>query len=233
MRTAEVGKIGRGRREVIDIQVGVEGRSGMRRSHRHLDDLDVSEALVIDVAVKNIYFTSDLNSLKATLQSIEPNLLDIEKHNKELDRAKNTKPYIDLLNKGKKLVQGCSEIDPSNVINRYRYSNKIVHYNADLQSFCKVKVQLEQSSDIKEIQVKMNRTTDMLEHLTGWSFGGGFGEDWELMDRVFGLDLPLEELKEMVLHKESSVVLLSAPGGCGKTTLAKMLCRDPKIQGNE
>ncbi|KAK3001871.1 hypothetical protein RJ639_021418 [Escallonia herrerae] len=64
----------------------------------------------------------------------------------------------------------------------------------------------------------------------GGSFVGGFGEDRELMDQVSGLNLPLEELTDVMLLKDSSVVLLSAPGGCGKTTWAKMLCRDPKIQ---
>ncbi|KAK3016707.1 hypothetical protein RJ639_005645, partial [Escallonia herrerae] len=186
--------------------------------------------IVIDVAIKNIYFKSDLESLVATLQSIKPKLLDIEKYNKELDRAENTKPYIDLLNKGKKLVQRCSTISSWNFVDRYRYSNKLIDYNADLLSFCQVKVQLEQSGDIKEILVKVNRVNEVLDHATGGSFVGGFGEDRELMDQVFGLDLPLEELKYIVLLKDSSVVLLSAPGGCGKTTLAKMLCRDPKIQ---
>ncbi|KAK2998199.1 hypothetical protein RJ639_024034 [Escallonia herrerae] len=189
------------------------------------------QTFVIDVAVKNIYFKSELESLKETLQSIEPNFRDIEKYNKVLDRAEKTEAFIDLLNKGKKLVQRCSTIGSWNVVNKYRYSDKLNEYNADLGRFCQVKVQLEQLGDIKEILVKVNRVNDVLDHAMGGSFVGGFGEDRELMDRVFGLDLPLVELKEMVLLKDSSVVLLSAPGGCGKTTLAKLLCRDPKIQG--
>ncbi|KAK3004080.1 hypothetical protein RJ639_019024 [Escallonia herrerae] len=188
------------------------------------------QKFVLDVAIKNIYFKSDLDSLVATLNSIEPNLLAIEKYNKELNRAEQTQPYIDLLNKGKKLVQRCSTIGSWNVGYRYRYSNKLINYNADLLSFCRVKVQLDQSSEIKEMLVKVNQAEDEGGYARGGSFLGGFGEDRELMDKVFGLELPLEELKDVVLLKDSSVVLLSAPGGCGKTTLAKMLCRDPKIQ---
>ncbi|KAK3001869.1 hypothetical protein RJ639_021416 [Escallonia herrerae] len=189
------------------------------------------QALVIKVALKNIYFKSDLAFLVAILHSIKPKLLGIEKQNKKLDRAEDTKPYIDLLNRGEKLVQRCSKIGSLNVFNRSTYSDKLREYNADLQKFCGINVQLEQSSDIKEIKVDLSQLKDMVEHQMGGSFVGGFGEDLELMDRVFGLDLQLEELKEMVLLKDSPVVLLSAPGGCGKTTLAKMLCRDPTIQG--
>ncbi|KAK2983306.1 hypothetical protein RJ640_011629, partial [Escallonia rubra] len=188
------------------------------------------QKIVLDVAIKNIYFKSDLDSLVATLKSIEPNLLDIEKYNKQLHRAEQTQPYIDVLNKGKKLVQRCSTIGSWNVCYRYRYSYKLTNYNADLLTFCRVKVQLDQSSDMKEILVKVNQAEGEGGYARCASFVGGFGEDRELMDQVFGLDLPLEELKDVVLLKDSSVVLLSAPGGCGKTTLAKMLCRDPKIQ---
>ncbi|KAK2965501.1 hypothetical protein RJ640_000349, partial [Escallonia rubra] len=207
--------------QFTDEQSGHQNPTKLSKKRKHLSILD---------EVKNIYFESELDSLKATLQSIGPKLLDIEKHNKKLDRAEDTKPYIDLLKKGKKLVQRCSTIGSWNFLNRYRYSNKLIDYNADLLGFCQVEVQLDQSSDIKEILVKVNRFNDVLDHATGGSFVGGFGEDRELMDQVFGLDLPLEKLKDLVLLKDSSVVLLSAPGGCGKTTLAKMLCRDPKIK---
>lgn len=51
-------------------------------------------------------------------------------------------------------------------------------------------------------------------------------------DFTVGLDLPLKELKMKLLKgKEQQRLLLTAPGGCGKTTLVKVLCQDEEIKG--
>ncbi|KAM2448704.1 hypothetical protein EV2_019149 [Malus domestica] len=47
-----------------------------------------------------------------------------------------------------------------------------------------------------------------------------------------GLDLPLKELKMKLLKDERvSTLVLTAAGGCGKTTLAKKFCRDQEVKG--
>ncbi|KAM1091137.1 hypothetical protein ACFX2J_018465 [Malus domestica] len=46
-----------------------------------------------------------------------------------------------------------------------------------------------------------------------------------------GLDLPLKELKMKLLKDEKvSMLVLTAAGGCGKTTLAKMFCQDQDVK---
>ncbi|KAK9067098.1 hypothetical protein SSX86_014423 [Deinandra increscens subsp. villosa] len=52
-----------------------------------------------------------------------------------------------------------------------------------------------------------------------------------LPDFIVGLDVHLRELKRMLLKDANQVLIVSAPGGCGKTTLAKMLCHDDEIKG--
>ena len=47
-----------------------------------------------------------------------------------------------------------------------------------------------------------------------------------------GLDVPLKELKRKLLNDgESSMLVLTGPAGCGKTTLAKNLCQDDEVKG--
>lgn len=48
-----------------------------------------------------------------------------------------------------------------------------------------------------------------------------------------GLEIPLNELRKKLLMDELSASLnvISAPGGCGKTTLATTLCQDEQIKG--
>ena len=50
-------------------------------------------------------------------------------------------------------------------------------------------------------------------------------------DDIVGLDLPLKELKQLLSNKKESLLLLTALGGCGKTTLVKMLFWDEDIKG--
>ncbi|XP_012073439.2 probable disease resistance protein At5g66900 [Jatropha curcas] len=49
---------------------------------------------------------------------------------------------------------------------------------------------------------------------------------------VVGLDAsPLMEIKEKLFEDHQSVIVLSAPGGYGKTTLAKIICQDEEVKG--
>jgi DNA repair exonuclease SbcCD ATPase subunit len=47
-----------------------------------------------------------------------------------------------------------------------------------------------------------------------------------------GLDKPTKDLKNELFKDGMSTVVLTAPGGCGKTTLAKKLCHDEAIEGS-
>ncbi|CAH1421034.1 unnamed protein product [Lactuca virosa] len=63
---------------------------------------------------------------------------------------------------------------------------------------------------------------------------GGFSDSCSvpgLPDVIIGLDFHLQKLKRMVLKDDNQVITVSAPGGCGKTTLVKMLCHDNEIKG--
>ncbi|XP_060191680.1 probable disease resistance protein At5g66900 [Lycium barbarum] len=78
---------------------------------------------------------------------------------------------------------------------------------------------------------------------SGWMSGGGssFGSSngngfsgWadvpQIPHSVVGFEVPLQELKLKLLDEKDQVVVLSAPAGCGKTTLAAMVCQEEDIK---
>ena len=50
-------------------------------------------------------------------------------------------------------------------------------------------------------------------------------------DFTVGMDVPLKVLKTQLLNKKKQQLLLTAPAGCGKTTLVTMLGHDKEIKG--
>ena len=50
---------------------------------------------------------------------------------------------------------------------------------------------------------------------------------------LIGLDLPLTKVKTKLLNDGDDDLVVSAPLGCGKTTLATQLCHDEEIKGFE
>ncbi|KAK1359988.1 hypothetical protein POM88_044462 [Heracleum sosnowskyi] len=78
--------------------------------------------------------------------------------------------------------------------------------------------------------IKNNEKLDLLHKCLSICDFSGFGAVPGAPNGVVGLDQPLKEFKEMLLKDEVRIKVISAPGGCGKTTLAKMLCHDPDFQ---
>lgn len=78
--------------------------------------------------------------------------------------------------------------------------------------------------------IQGNKKLDMLHKCLSIGDFSGLGSVPGAPNGVVGLDQPLKELKEVLLKGEVRIKVISAPGGCGKTTLAKMLCNDPHIQ---
>ncbi|KAM7507044.1 hypothetical protein LguiA_017497 [Lonicera macranthoides] len=159
--------------------------------------------IVKEVAITTYHFKSELNLIEERLISIKPKIDLIAKTNLDLNRSDDTKMFIDQL---KRL---------SNFQNQLLW-----FFQVDVQALlvCNISKLLEGQDDLRD---KMDRM-----HL----ISGGYCDVPGLPDFIVGLDEPLKELKGMVLQNGVSVVVLSAPGGSGKTTLSKMLCKDKEIQ---
>lgn len=200
-------------------------------------------------------FKSTFKRLKGTMDAISLVFEDIEKLDKLLERPQ---PEIDFfkdeLKRGTDLILLCSKIQSWNLYKKYKYSKKLQSFNGVLANFFQINVQAHQvrsirqvSKGVSDVSVKVDVFTEIMEDVrekvdsmnvssrsrssrkyTGSAYVG------EIPERVVGLDLPLEELKVMLLKDNDvlpTVVVLSALPGCGKTTLANMVCLDSTIKG--
>ncbi|KAM7510334.1 hypothetical protein LguiB_009209 [Lonicera macranthoides] len=190
--------------------------------------------IVKEVAITAYLFTSELNLIEERLISLKPKIDLIAKSNLDLNRSDDTKMFIDQLKAGEELVLKCSKIKPWELRRRFIYSTRLSDFQNQLLWFFQVDVQallVYNISKLLEGQDDLSYKMDRMHLIVNEGSSGGYCDVPGLPDFIVGLDKPLKELKGMVLQNGVSVVVLSAPGGSGKTTLSKMLCKDKEIQG--
>ncbi|MFS7974028.1 putative powdery mildew resistance protein, RPW8 [Helianthus anomalus] len=181
-------------------------------------------------------FRTLLKRLDKTLTNIQPILHESARLSKVLDRPEpETKMFVIYLGNGKKLVLECSVIKWWNVHEKFDHANKLIRLDHELLRFFGVELQdymtlsLRTLKEVYDLSDKMDRVLSTVSNQAG-GFSSSFGVP-ELRDFIVGLDAHLQELKRILLNDANQVLTVSAPGGCGKTTLAKMLCHDNEIKG--
>ncbi|KAK7810350.1 protein da1-related 5 [Quercus suber] len=205
---------------------------------------------VKDVVENIIMFKSILKRLESTLDGIAPQAKKIKEESLALGRPeKETKSLIEKMKKGEKLVLKCSKIKTkrcwslNDCVKAYSYSKQLKELNDSIEKFCQntsivleTSAKLDQNTSIAlETTAKVDR---VLERFDNSDVKRKFGARTlscavprpQAQDNIFGLGLPLEELKMELKKKEEQVLLLTALGGCGKTTLVQMLCWDDEIK---
>ncbi|XP_022875447.1 probable disease resistance protein At5g66900 [Olea europaea var. sylvestris] len=201
---------------------------------------DLLMKAVLDVALTVASFRSELNHLKSTLISIKPFIEDIEELNRLLNCRQGAETLNNLLTKGEMLVRKCLKINRWNLYQKYRYAKKLEEFESSLLWFFQINVQAELSRDgksvslgVKVLEEKMDEIISIKDNYRSVNSNGFSGRCGvpAVPDFVVGLDVQLQELKSMLLRDGVQIVVLSAPGGCGKTTLAKLLCNDDGIKG--
>ncbi|XP_062002216.1 probable disease resistance protein At5g66900 [Rosa rugosa] len=97
-----------------------------------------------------------------------------------------------------------------------------------VEGMYRIEDRVETSSSIVEAGLK--RIEDQLETRNGAKVGA-WGVVPELAQFTVGLDEPLKELKMKLLKEDGvSMLVVTAPGGCGKTTLATKFCQDEQVK---
>ncbi|XP_031386965.1 probable disease resistance protein At5g66900 isoform X1 [Punica granatum] len=202
--------------------------------------------VVVKAAVKTtILFQSRLRSLESTLQYIKPVIKEIDSLNKLLDSPKEEMKHLhDLLKHGKILVEKSLRVNV-NLYKRYRYSLKLADLDDDILKFFQIYIMVigrdskEVLVEVKDSRLAIRKLSLMLEDVLNnkgmRSVGaGGFGSCVvpKAPEFVVGLNVSIRQLKKQLLDRGVSLMVVSAPGGCGKTTLVETLCHDEEIKGN-
>ncbi|KAJ9170743.1 hypothetical protein P3X46_018827 [Hevea brasiliensis] len=201
---------------------------------------------ILEVRRSNAMFAPTLKQLEDTMESMRPSIKRIETFNRDFDRPDEIKGLRDLMKKGEDLVRKCSKIHRYNYVKKPLYTKKLVKFDESIRRYISAILLLHSTSDVKENLYETRLLSAQIRNLSmgassaGVSSGGGsikYGfvgvcSPPGLKVVPVGLENPMKDLKEKLLKGDevSQVIVASAPGGCGKTTLATALCQDANIK---
>ncbi|XP_023902129.1 probable disease resistance protein At5g66900 isoform X2 [Quercus suber] len=182
---------------------------------------------VKNVGSKVLMFKSFFKNFEFNLYLLAP---VVEEINEKLDcPEQETQSLIKKMKTAKQLIHICSETQESSKFYRI-FATKLIELDEAIVRFCKVQMQAQNRGDILQIleQWKPTREEMKLPILMIDSLSCSVPRP---LDFPVGLDIPLKELKTQLLKEKEQQILLTAPGGCGKTALVTMLGHDQEIKG--
>ncbi|XP_048128969.1 probable disease resistance protein At5g66900 [Rhodamnia argentea] len=199
--------------------------------------------LVKDVVKTIAEFRGQLEKIESTLRTIQPIINDIDEYNKRLDHPKEMGPIKNLLDEGKGLVEKCLRIHPLNLCKKCTHSKKLTQFDEAVRGEFQIYMPLLATRNTVAILVQMEEMRGELKLICSGQANGGALQSRlgalgnlaapEAPDLIVGLEVEesLRILKERLLEEGVTVIVVTAPGGCGKTTLLKTLCHDADIEG--
>ncbi|XP_004297332.1 PREDICTED: probable disease resistance protein At5g66900 isoform X2 [Fragaria vesca subsp. vesca] len=194
---------------------------------------------VEDLIAKNHLFRGLFKDIKSKLDTLKPLLADMTLSNKQLLYANNDelRGLEQVLKAGEELVLKCSKVSKWDLYRKYKYATKLFAWGEDLESQFKL-LQVHGIRDGKRTAVGVSQISSTLEEVNQRMKENFMIQDqsaWcgvpALPEIIVGLEAPLEKLKTELLGNEGfSMLVLTAPGGCGKTTLATKFCTDQEVK---
>ena len=188
--------------------------------------------IVKAVTGNTLMFEDVLERLKSTLDRLKRVVEEIEGSHREMGRPEEISALIKQMKKGEDRVKKYSKLQWWKYPMRSCYTRKLRKLEAELTKFFQLDVPAwtcRSASNTWNVVSEMRARMNLAEGNGGGSCAVPVPEP---PDFTVGLDVPLKEVKMRLLKEEVSMLVLTAPGGCGKTTLVTMLCRDNEIKGN-
>ncbi|KAM1174729.1 hypothetical protein FF1_027261 [Malus domestica] len=206
-----------------------------------MDGLGLPFSVLYDVLkeliTKNVMFTPLLKRIESKLDPLAPVLKNIEESNKKLDLPVEELEKLKVhLEEGIQLLPKCAKTQWWSVSKRYKYHNKLIEWDESLQQHLEI-LKVQGIRRVKDIAVTVKIIEDAVgrielnQVIPKQLDCKAFCAVPELPPLVVGLDFPLKELKGKLLKDENvSMVVLTGPIGCGKTTLAVKFCQDKDVK---
>ncbi|KAM1314988.1 hypothetical protein ACFX13_018928 [Malus domestica] len=180
-----------------------------------------------------------LRDIKSTLDSLQPLIIDIEKS----DPKEQLQHFALQMEEGANLVHKCTKnrlqkCSKVALWRKYIYAKKLRQLDKSLRRVFDV-LKLQGTRDARETLVSLRIIEKVLSRVEeSLKMKTNQPEIVTCSPRVpeapsvaVGLDVPLKELKMKLLKDEKvSMLVLTAAGGCGKTTLAKKFCQDQEVK---
>lgn len=187
----------------------------------------------------HLMFKAPLGDIKSTLDAIESLVKETAEYDKELDCPEDELQSFRIqMKEGVELIHKCSKIGPRSTYKKYKYTNKLVELGKSLQRLLDI-LKVHGIRDVKKTLVTVKNIETMVQQIDG-NFGIQNNPSESIEGScavpdpppfIVGLDTPLKELKMKLFKDEISMLVLTAPGGCGKTTLATKFCQDGEVRG--
>ncbi|ONH96585.1 hypothetical protein PRUPE_7G138500 [Prunus persica] len=194
---------------------------------------------VVAVTSKAIMFKSHLRDLKFTLDSFQQVDEDVGQHPNIVFRPmQGLERFRIQMEKGAQLVDKCSKVRPwkLNAFKKPMYTSKLVALNASLNTLLSV-LTVHIISDLRARMINVETTLNHIDANIVAQYQNQYQNQirgWcaipEPPPFTVGLDVRVEELKMELLRDEASMLVVTGLGGCGKTTLAQMICKDQKVK---
>ena len=175
-----------------------------------------------------------LKRVKNILKKMGPIVNQIKDEDRRIDDRE--KSFIQLFEEGDNLIR---KYYFSHWLHRDRkFAGKITDFYESLTDFFQVHLPMQQFNRGNENSAppqQQQQQSDETEVSFSGDEIGNLGES-EFTPFIVEMKRPLREVKKLLFEfkeedDESSVIVVTAPGGCGKTTLAKQICQDPDVKG--
>ena len=190
----------------------------------------MAASIVIEVegfggAVKRVFNLKRLESRLDTLLRLfndDTKRIDLPK--------KNTKRSTEVVKKGEKQVRKCTKSQWWSCCFRVRCPTELCESDRDIARSCEDDTEANSTRNHgTEISVNLNIIQEQED--SNWDRPRAFCALRRPPIFTVGFDMPMMELKTLLLKDEVHQLQLTAPAGSGKTTLVQMLCQDEKIKG--